>query len=124
MVDIWKTKDGRKIPVPDMDDSHLCNAIAMLRRNARCALNAEINAAYACLSSVQGEAASDACESDIHMLEKRDPLEHLIISTPIYLVMLNEAGKRKIKSIQPFIDEAESWYHIPRTVMEMVGSRG
>lgn len=29
---IWRTKDGREIPVIEMDDSHLLNTIAMLSR--------------------------------------------------------------------------------------------
>lgn len=27
---IWKTKTGKRIPIKDMDDSHLLNAIRML----------------------------------------------------------------------------------------------
>lgn len=33
--DVWITKDGSKIPVEDMTDAHLDNAIAHLRRQAR-----------------------------------------------------------------------------------------
>lgn len=30
---IWKTKDGRKIRIKDLDDGHLVNCIKMIERN-------------------------------------------------------------------------------------------
>lgn len=35
---IWETKDGRKIPVEEMTDSHIRNTIAMLKRHNVCDL--------------------------------------------------------------------------------------
>lgn len=33
---IWTTKDGREIPVAEMSDRHIRNALAMLERNNAC----------------------------------------------------------------------------------------
>ena len=29
----WSTKDGRKIPIKDMEDNHLLNSASMMKRN-------------------------------------------------------------------------------------------
>jgi len=34
MVETWTTRDGQVIPIRDMTDSHLLNAIRFVRRNA------------------------------------------------------------------------------------------
>jgi len=31
--DVWRTKDGREIPIKQMDDGHLMNAIEMLNKS-------------------------------------------------------------------------------------------
>lgn len=94
---IWKCKDGRKVRVCDMTDSHLLNTIAMLERNASALLAQEISAAYSCLSMLQGEMATYYCERDIDRLEETSPGEFLEATQPIYTHLCNEADRRKLK---------------------------
>ena len=44
---VWTTKDGKVIPIKDLDDKHLVNIIRMLRR-----VDAKEDAYYEALSSI------------------------------------------------------------------------
>ena len=69
---VWKTKDGRKVPINKMDDQHLCNTLRMLKRCAMGKQSYTINMAGQMMCSLNGEMASyyaeqdfdRACESD------------------------------------------------------------
>ena len=67
---LWKTKDGRKVRICDMTDSHLDNTIALLRRLATEVTHETISEGYSVLNSLSGEIAIDAVESDLMYLEE------------------------------------------------------
>ncbi len=60
---VWKTKDGRLIPITEMVDSHLKNAIAMLRRQGCCTLD-EFEVLFSAPLSAMGDMASYAVEQE------------------------------------------------------------
>ena len=70
---LWKTKDGRKIRICDMSDSHLINTIKFLNRAAENVRNEEINAAESMSFSLQGEMALDAIDAEIRWLYDSRP---------------------------------------------------
>lgn len=64
--DVWRTRDGRLVPLVDMDDRHLGNTIAMMRRNLADAEFAEAAEEKGCFSSptVHIEAWIEALEGE------------------------------------------------------------
>lgn len=83
----WTCKDGRKIKIKDMSDSHLKNTIAMLER----AHSSLIENAWAACSILQGEMASYYAEQEI------DGLEEVNSTHPLYDDLVEEQNKRSAK---------------------------
>jgi len=92
---LWTTKTGRKIRICDMSDSHLLNAVKMLRRYAKSAYENAITNGYYLLGSLQGEAAIDHLEDQLMSLEEESPDEFL---PDIYWNMLDECERRGLTS--------------------------
>lgn len=90
----WTMRDGKKIRVCDMGNSHLVNTMLMLERNARHNLYVELTAAYQCLNMFSGEMAQYSCESDIAYMEEHDPWEEFL--PDIYDNMLKDCERRNI----------------------------
>lgn len=67
---IWKTKDGQEIPISEMTDQHLANAINRLRTIVKKSLESEIDAAIWASGFLRGEQALWQCEQDtLHLQE-------------------------------------------------------
>lgn len=85
----WAMRDGQKVRIKDMTDSHLVNTIRMLGRKH----DDEKEAAWSVLSTLQGEMAQMYCENDISRMEDNGPAA----TSPIYEDMMEEATRRGLK---------------------------
>jgi len=93
---LWTCKDGTRLRICDMEDSHLLNTIRLCMRVARHRLSLEINAGYSVLSTLQGEMATLFCEQDLDRLEDMTPDEYLCQTFPLYEKLLAELERRKL----------------------------
>lgn len=103
---IWTTRDGRRIAVPNMSDSHLINTIQFLRRRAagykrKVALQFIMHASFLAMmfdhvpDRVMDEITEDNAKK-VDELSKLDDDEFLSRIFKIFKVLLQEAYKRKL----------------------------
>lgn len=92
----WTTKTGQKIRICDMTDSHLCNTIAMIERNAPKYQAADISAGYSTLSCLQGEMATYCAEQELDRLEETSPEDYIRETHPLYEKLCKERDRRKL----------------------------
>lgn len=83
----WISKDGRHIPIGEMADVHLYNAIRMLERKAKLLQVQELLAGPPPNVSDRSDAVQDAvnleCEQRAQAIEKKDLAEYLGILVPL-----------------------------------------
>jgi hypothetical protein len=84
-VKTWKTRDGRVIPIHEMDDVHLVNTLRMLRR--KCMTTDEILACLSYASTTGGEMASYAAEQEAM---------HAVVMPSVFDDLVAEADRRGI----------------------------
>lgn len=83
----WTTRDGRKIPIGDMTDAHLLNAIRMVRRT----FDREMLAACAIAGKFDPEGmAADCIDREIQVMEDAGPRA----VCREYDALADEAGRR------------------------------
>lgn len=91
---LWKTKDGRRIRICDMDDRHLLNTIRFLDRKAKEVESAALYAGHAFLNTLQGEMAQDCLENELDAIEQDGVEPHEIC--PLYNNLVAEALRRDL----------------------------
>lgn len=94
---IWVTKDGKRVKVRDMTDSHLVNTIRYLRRTTSEWKQEYELALYGGLAMLSGEMATYCATQSIEQFEAMSVDEYLEESCPTYPAMLREAEKRGLK---------------------------
>ncbi len=90
----WTTKDGKKIPINKMSDSHLCNALRMLKRMAHGIQSETIGIIGAAAASMNGDMASYYAEQDF---DRACESEWDEFAPPIFEKMEELAIKRGLK---------------------------
>ena len=91
----WTTKNGQKIKISDMSDSHLLNTLTMLQRKGQEAFDENLSAAYECLGVFSDESVAGVmCENAIQNMETEgfNPFD-----LPLYEELYDEANKRRLE---------------------------
>lgn len=74
---IWKCRDGRLIPIEDLETDHLKNIVAMLRRQGFVTPSEFFSCAGYAFSPMTGEYASMAAENELNRMTPWTGLEKL-----------------------------------------------
>lgn len=93
---LWTTKDGIRLRICDMTDTHLLNAARMMRRQAGLIKAEALNMAGDALSMFQGEMAQLHVEQEFNRLLDADPEDVL---PEIYQKLLWEIERRGLDSV-------------------------
>lgn len=100
---IWQTREGQKIPIRELGDSHLLNIIAMLRRRAPLAQASALLSVMDGQQMLHGEMALDALEDAERDLTEMGTEEFLRHHSEVYEDLVEEAARRGLAL--PEVDE-------------------
>jgi len=92
----WTTKEGKTIPINELEDKHLLNIMNMLMVRAPLIKERVVLEAIRFSSCVHGDMAQLGVEQDIERLENADDIE-VLFKTPLYDALRIEAKKRGLK---------------------------
>lgn len=93
-MSVWVTKDGRKIPIKKMTNSHLLNTIRFLDRNFERMREARFLEACLAEDWFNGEMAQLSCEQEQDRLDRATGPDDL---DSRYEEMIDEAERRNLE---------------------------
>lgn len=96
---VWTTRDGQRMKISDMADSHLTNTINLIRRATTQWRDTTLKEMYRTLGLVRGEQAIWDIEHDIDRLEESTIDEIAEEQVPHFENLMAEATKRKLEVI-------------------------
>lgn len=94
---IWVTREGERVKVKDMEDSHLISTIRCLRRHAPRMMAAVKMSLYSYLGSEPPDGAYDCADSAVSELAEMDADEYLEGTVPTFSALMAEAEKRGLR---------------------------
>lgn len=92
--DVWTTAEGLRIPIREMGDRHLVNAIAYLDRTLPELREKAEQAAWDCASMARGEMASYYADSDLDRVTSMSDREFAEAQWPMLPALEAEAERR------------------------------
>lgn len=90
----WVMKDGTKVRIEDMTDSHLLNSIALLERNACDHYPEIVSSMWSAYGWMTGEMACMAMEQELDMIEGEG---WAALLPNVHYHLVNEADRRGLK---------------------------
>ena len=115
---VWTTKEGKKIRVCDMSDSHLNNTIAFLERTVHAQ---EVQIAFHMLEVLHGEMALMSAESYANSLDREDHMEAIDKMFPDGYIILYTCPDSQLRMslYNPHRDiTIEKWHQLLKDSME------
>jgi hypothetical protein len=92
----WTTKEGKTIPINELEDKHLLNIMNMLMVRAPLIKERVVLEIIRFSDCVNGEMAQLAIDQEIRKLENADDIV-VLYGTPLYDALRKEAKKRGLK---------------------------